>query len=155
MNRTKNIAVVGAGGGRTIDSRIIETAYEVGREIAAMNWTLICGGLGGVMEAASRGASENGGVAIGILPGYDRSDGNPYLNFVIPTGLGHARNAVIAAAADGMVALGGGHGTLSEVALALKMGKPVAAIQFPAAVEGVISVSTPLEAITALKNRLA
>ncbi|MFQ5432789.1 MAG: TIGR00725 family protein [Nitrospinota bacterium] len=155
MNRTKNIAVVGAGGGSAVDSLIIETAYEVGREIASMNWTLICGGLGGVMEAASRGASENGGVAIGILPGYDHSDGNPYLNFVIPTGLGHARNAVIAAASEGMVALGGRHGTISEVALALKMGKPVAAILFPAAVEGVISVSTAREAITALKNRLA
>lgn len=155
MNRTKNIAVVGAGGNRTIDSGIIETAYEVGREIAAMNWTLICGGLGGVMEAASRGASENGGVAIGILPGYDHSDGNRYLNFIIPTGLGHARNAVIAAAADGMIALGGHHGTISEVALALKMGKPVAAIRFPADIEGIVSVSTPQEAVTALKKSLA
>ena len=154
MNRTKNIAVVGAGGG-TIDGRIIEAAYEVGREIAAQKWTLICGGLGGVIEAASRGASENGGVAIGILPGYDHSDGNPYLDFAIPTGLGHARNAVVAAASEGMVALGGSHGTISEVALALKMGKPVAAILFPAAVEGVISVSTPQEAITALRHRLA
>jgi hypothetical protein len=155
MNRTKNIAVVGAGGGRTVDSGIIETAFEVGREIASMNWTLICGGLGGVMEAASRGAYENGGVAIGILPGYDPSDGNRYLNFVIPTGLGHARNAVIAAAADGMIALGGGHGTISEVALALKMGKPVAAIGLPATVDGIIEVSTSKEAITVLKESLA
>ena len=155
MNQTKNIALVGGGSGRTADRGAIETAYEVGREIASMNWTLICGGLGGVMEAASRGASENSGVVIGILPGYDHADGNEYLSFVIPTGLGHARNAVIAAAADGMIAVGGGHGTISEVALALKMGKPVAAIRFTATVEGVIEVSTPQEAITALKERLA
>jgi hypothetical protein len=137
------------------DRRITETAYELGREIAAQNWTLICGGLGGVMEAASKGAFEKGGTTVGILPGYDSSDGNPYLSIVIPTGLGHARNAVIAAAADGIVAVGGRYGTLSEVALGLKMGKPVVAISSWGDVDGVIAVSSAGEAITALKGRFA
>ena len=145
---------MGAGdAGRQTDRQIAETAYEVGREIAAQKWTLICGGLGGVMEAASKGAAENGGLTVGILPGNDRAEANRYISVVIPTGLGHARNAVIAAAADGVVAVGGKYGTLSEVALSLKMGKPVAAIGRWSGIEGVVAVSSAQEAIQCLKER--
>lgn len=100
-------------------------AVAIGRMIAVAGHTLVCGGRQGVMEAAARGATEAGGVAIGILPGYDRSESNPYLTHCIPTGLGHARNSIVVASGDAVIAIGGGFGTLSEIALALKMGKPV------------------------------
>jgi hypothetical protein len=93
--------------------------------IAEMGAVLICGGRGGVMDAAAKGATDAGGTVIGILPGDDPSEGNPYLSFAIATGLGDARNAVIARTSDILVAVSGGYGTLSEIGLALKMGKPV------------------------------
>jgi uncharacterized protein (TIGR00725 family) len=86
---------------------------------------VVCGGLGGVMEAACRGAKDAGGMTIGILPGTDRSAANPYVDVAIPTGLGEARNALVVRAADAVIAIGGGYGTLSEVAFALKAGKRV------------------------------
>ncbi|GMT41954.1 MAG: TIGR00725 family protein [bacterium] len=152
MKRTKNIAVVGAS---VADPQLAELAYAVGCEIARHEWILVCGGLGGVMEAASRGASEAGGTTIGILPGYDHSEGSRFLSIVIPTGLGHARNAVIAAAADGMIAVGGEYGTLSEIAFGLKLGKPVAALESWGMVKGVITVSSAEEAVIALKKHIA
>ncbi|MBO8127679.1 MAG: TIGR00725 family protein [Peptococcaceae bacterium] len=116
---------IGVIGAAECSEEIARVAYEVGRGIAARGAVLICGGRGGVMEAAARGAREAGGVVIGILPGRDRSEGNPYLSFSIATGLGEARNAVIARACDALIAVSGGYGTLSEIGLALKMGKPV------------------------------
>ena len=86
---------------------------------------MVSGGLGGVMEAACRGAREAGGTTLGILPGHDRRDANPVVEVAIPTGLGEARNALVVRAADSLVAVGGGFGTLSEIALALKAGKTV------------------------------
>jgi uncharacterized protein (TIGR00725 family) len=86
---------------------------------------LVTGGLGGVMEAACRGAREAGGTTIGILPGSDRSAANAYVGIAIPTGLGEARNALVVRAADALIAIGGGYGTLSEIAFALKAGKRV------------------------------
>ncbi|MEE8483156.1 MAG: TIGR00725 family protein [Nitrospinota bacterium] len=155
MNRPWNIAVIGAG---TADESTAGLAYEVGRLIAAEKWILVSGGLGGVMEAASKGARENGGTAVGILPGYSHSDGNRFLTISIPTGLGHARNAVIAAAANGLIAIGGEYGTLSEAALGLKMGKPVVvvkAIESWGNVKGIIKASTPEKAINIIKENLA
>jgi len=102
-----------------------ELAHEVGRRLAEARAVILCGGLGGVMEAVSQGAAEAGGTVVGILPGADRSAGNPYLSLVIATGLGEARNAVLACAADGVIAIGGGWGTLSEIGLARKKGRPV------------------------------
>ncbi len=120
---------LGVVGAAESSSSISKIAREVGREVASRGAVLVCGGRGGVMEEASRGARENGGVVVGILPGNDRREGNPYLSFSIPTGMGEARNALIARASDGLVAVSGGYGTLSEIALALKMGKPVVGIR--------------------------
>lgn len=103
-------------------------AYEVGREIALRGAVLVCGGLGGSMEAACRGAKESGGVTIGVLPTYDKKTANRWVDIIVPTGLGHARNNLVAATGDGVIGVGGGWGTLSEVAIATKMGKPVAVL---------------------------
>ncbi|MEW6426230.1 MAG: TIGR00725 family protein [Bacillota bacterium] len=116
------IGVIGAGECTEEEARLAE---EVGCEIARRRAVLICGGRRGVMEAAARGAQRAGGLVVGILPGSSRREGNPYLTVALPTGLGDARNAVIACAADVFIAISGGYGTLSEIALALKMGKPV------------------------------
>jgi uncharacterized protein (TIGR00725 family) len=100
-------------------------ACEIGRLIAERGHTLVCGGRSGVMEAAARGAKSCGGVTIGVLPDYDPGTANEFIDYSIPTGLGHARNAVVVASGASIIAVGGGFGTLSEVALALKMGKTV------------------------------
>src|SRR2546421_11570732 len=102
-----------------------ELAREVGRRLAEARAVVLCGGLGRVMEAVSMGAAEAGGTVVGILPGSDRSAGNQHLSLTIATGLGEARNAVLASAADGVIAIGGGWGTLSEIGLARKKGRPV------------------------------
>ncbi|MDI6852190.1 MAG: TIGR00725 family protein [Deltaproteobacteria bacterium] len=120
------IAVIGGG---EADPASLEAAREVGREIARRGAVLLCGGLGGVMAAAARGAAEAGGVAIGILPDADRSRANPFLTFSIATNLGHARNIIIAHSADALIAVDGSYGTISEAAIALKLGKPVAALK--------------------------
>ncbi len=120
------IAVVG---GAECSARTYQIARETGAEIAKRGAVLLCGGGSGVMEASSKGAVENKGVAIGILPGNSNYEGNNYLTFSIATGLGEARNAVIARSADGVIAISGEYGTLSEIALAMKMGKPVVGIE--------------------------
>jgi uncharacterized protein (TIGR00725 family) len=107
---------------------------------------LVCGGLGGVMEAACRGAKDAGGTTLGILPGTERSDANQYLDIAIPTGLGEARNAVIVRAADAVVAIGGGYGTLSEIAFALRRSKRVVGIG-TWDVDGVEQVDDPVAAV--------
>lgn len=117
------IAVVGAGSGAS-DAEL-DAAERAGAAIAAAGARLVCGGLGGVMEAACRGARSRGGLTIGLLPGTDREDANGWVVLALPTGLGEARNALVVRAADAVVAIGGGWGTLSEIALALRMGVPV------------------------------
>lgn len=119
---SKYIAVVGPG---TRDPEVEAVAYRVGTEIAGAGAILICGGLGGAMEAACRGAREAGGSTVGLLPGTSRAEANPYVDVALPTGLGEARNALVVRGADAVIAIGGGFGTLSEIALALKIGKPV------------------------------
>ncbi len=121
------IAVVGAGAG-SCDARIAKVAELVGREVAKAGAVLVCGGLGGVMQAACFGASEEGGLTIGLLPTNTRDSANPYVQVAIATGLGEARNALITRTADAVIAVGGEFGTLSEIGLALKMGKPVVGI---------------------------
>jgi uncharacterized protein (TIGR00725 family) len=101
----------------------------LGRGIAQRHAVLICGGLTGVMEHAARGAQAAGGLTIGLLPGEDITEANAYIDVAIASGLGHARNAILARTADGVVALGGGLGTLSEIALALRNGRPTIGIK--------------------------
>jgi uncharacterized protein (TIGR00725 family) len=100
-------------------------AGAVGRLLAERGCTLVCGGLGGAMAAACRGARQAGGVTIGIIPGYDERAANPWVEHVICTGLGQARNALVAATGQALIAIGGGWGTLSEIALGLRLGRPV------------------------------
>jgi uncharacterized protein (TIGR00725 family) len=122
------------------------SAELVGRELGSRGVVLVCGGLGGVMEAACRGAKESGGRTVGILPGADRSAANPYVDVAIATGLGEARNALVVRAADALIAVGGGYGTLSEVALGLKAGKRVVGLG-TWDVEGVVAADSPEAAV--------
>jgi uncharacterized protein (TIGR00725 family) len=103
-------------------------AREVGRRLAEAGAVVLCGGLGGVMEAVAEGAAGAGGTAVGILPGADRAAANPHLTIAIATGLGEARNAVLTIAADAVIAIGGGWGTLSEIGLARRRGRTVVAL---------------------------
>jgi uncharacterized protein (TIGR00725 family) len=107
----------------------LATAEEVGRLLARAGATLVCGGLGGVMDAVARGANAENGIALGILPGEDRRGASRHLTASIPTGLGEARNTIIVRSADAVIAIGGEFGTLSEIALALKMGKRVVGLK--------------------------
>lgn len=107
-----------------------QAAYEVGRLLAAAGVTVLCGGHGGVMAEAARGAADGGGVSIGVLPGTDRSGAAEHLTYALPTGLGQLRNGVLVTAADGVLAVGGSWGTLNEVALARRLGKPLVALDF-------------------------
>ena len=116
------VAVVGSS---TASREELALAEEVGRELARAGAVVVCGGLGGVMDAAARGCEAEGGTSIGILPGVSRTGASPHLTLAIPTGMGEARNALVTRAGDAMIAIGGEFGTLSEIALALKMGKKV------------------------------
>jgi uncharacterized protein (TIGR00725 family) len=119
------VAVVGPN---QASPKELEQAEEVGRLVAEAKAILVCGGLGGVMEAACRGAAAADGKTVGLLPGTDRAAANPHVTVAIPTGLGELRNGLVVRAADVLIAVGGGYGTLSEVALALKTGVPVIGI---------------------------
>lgn len=138
---------VGVIGGGICDNKTEMIAEEIGRELALRGVVLICGGLGGVMEACARGAKRQGGSTIGILPGNSREDANRYIDFQIVTSMGHARNAIVTASSDALIAVGGEYGTLSEIALALKMGKPVVVIECRWVIDGVIKTTDPQEAV--------
>jgi len=144
MEKAKYVGVIGAGEGTDSISGL---ARQVGFEIGQRGWVLVCGGLGGVMEAAARGCVEAGGMTVGILPGHDRDSANSFVRIAIATGLGAGRNLVVVRASDVLVAIAGGYGTLSEIALALKTGKPVVGLETWKDIEGVQYVSTPSEAI--------
>lgn len=120
--------MIGVIGGETCSPAEGETAFAVGRELAARGHTLVCGGRGGVMREACRGARSKDGVTVGILPGDDRTDMNEFVTIPIVTGIGFARNTMIARTADALVAVGGRYGTLSEIAFALIAGKPVVTV---------------------------
>jgi uncharacterized protein (TIGR00725 family) len=134
------VAVIGPGDEPTV------AAAEVGRLLAERGAVLVCGGRGGAMEAACRGAKEADGLTVGILPGSDRSEANPFVDVVLPTGLGEARNALVVGAADAVIAIGGGYGTLSEIALALKAGKRVIGLG-TWEIEGVEAAEGPAAAV--------
>jgi uncharacterized protein (TIGR00725 family) len=126
MNRAPVIAVIGA---RDAPADVLELALEAGREIAARGATLVCGGLGGVMEAAARGARERGGHTVGILPDYEARTANPFIEFAIATGMREARNAIVVGSADAVVAMAGEGGTMAEIGFALKLRRPVVALK--------------------------
>ena len=138
------IGVIGAG---HCSSRTALLAETVGREIARAGAVLVCGGLGGVMEAAARGAQQEGGITVGILPGDSFEDANPFIKIPVVTGLGHARNVLVVRSAQVLIAVKGGYGTLSEVALALKMGKPVIGLHSWDVSKKIIQVETAQQAV--------
>jgi uncharacterized protein (TIGR00725 family) len=151
MRRARVIAVIGAG---SAPAPALKVAYEVGREIARRGATLINGGRSGVMEAAAAGARNLGGRTIGILPSYERSTANRYIEFAIATGMGEARNAIIVASADAIIALAGEGGTLAEIGFAMKMNRPIVALQSWPELSRLHRANTPADAV-ALALRLA
>ena len=119
---------IGVVGAAVADPQELATAEEVGRELGRRGAVLVCGGRGGVMQAACAGARSEDGVTVGLLPGLDRREANPHVEIAIATGLGELRNGLIVRACDALIAVGGEWGTLSEIALALKAGRPVVGI---------------------------
>jgi uncharacterized protein (TIGR00725 family) len=138
---------LGVVGGGNATSEIYELARAVGREAALRGWVVVTGGLGGVMEAAARGACEAEGLTLGILPGGDRGQANPYIKISVVTNMHHARNSIIAHTADALIAVDGEHGTLSEIALGLKLGKTVVGLRTSWTIAGLIPAADPKEAI--------
>jgi len=130
-------------------------AEEVGRLLAERGCTVVCGGRGEVMAAAARGAKSAGGTTIGILPGNSRAEANEWVDHVVVTGLGPARNAVVAASGDAVIAVGGRYGTLTEIGFALILGRPVVIVEPGMEVEGVPRAATPAEAVDAVLAALA
>ncbi len=142
-DRKPVIAVIGAG---KCSRKLRDMAAEIGRYVAENGGVLLCGGLGGVMEGAARGAKEAGGTTIGIIPSENKADANQFIDHVIPTGFGQARNVLVVRAADAIVALPGKYGTLSEMAFALVSGKPIISVQAWKLGEEIQQVEDPLEA---------
>ncbi len=122
MAQKVTISVIG---GHKMDRKVEQIAHEVGHIIAQVGGVLVCGGLDGVMAAASRGAKEAGGLTIGILPGNNKNHANPFIDIALPTSIGYARNAIVACSADIMIALPGSHGTRSEICYGLVFDRPV------------------------------
>ena len=149
-NRRKIIAVIGAG-----EPSVEEASFAkaVGSELARRGAVLVCGGLGGVMEAACRGASTEGGITVGILPGEDPDDANPYVQIPVVTGMGYARNIAVVKSAGAVIAIGGGYGTLSEIAHALQSNIPVIGLNTWSLSnkngpdKSIIVVNNPIEAV--------
>jgi len=137
------VGVIGAG---ECDAELARLAEDVGRRIAEAGAVLVCGGMGGVMEAACRGAKAAGGTTIGILPGPDRADANRYVDVAIATGINEARNLAIIRTADALVAVGGSYGTLSEIGFALKAGKKVVGLR-TWDIKGVVPAVTAEDAV--------
>ena len=142
--RSPFIGIVGTG---SCPPELGALAAEVGREVARKGAVLICGGLGGVMTEAARGAKEIGGTTLGILPGPNTGSANEFIDFPIATNMGQARNAIIVQTADVLIAIGGEYGTLSEIALALKIGKGVIALKQRFEIPGVLTVETAIDAV--------
>ena len=151
MSYVPYIAVAGPG---DASSQELWVAEEVGAGLAELGAVVVTGGLGGVMEAACRGARSRRGRTVGLLPGDDREAANGWVEIAVATGLGELRNGLVVRASDALVAIGGGHGTLSEVGFALKLGRPVIGLG-TWAVHGVDEVTTPAEAVERVARVLA
>jgi uncharacterized protein (TIGR00725 family) len=142
------VSVIGSG------ERWVAAAEEIGRLLAERGCTVITGGLDEVMAAAHRGAKAAGGTTVAILPGEDRGAANPWADHVVVTGIGHARNLAVAASGDAVVAVGGSWGTLAEIALARRLGRPVVALQGAPTVEGVDIAASPADAVELVLRHL-
>jgi uncharacterized protein (TIGR00725 family) len=151
LNGGPYVSVVGSG---TATRELYEQAREVGRLVAERGATIVCGGRSGVMEAAARGATEARGVAIGILPDEDRERANEYLSYSVATGTGHARNLPVVCSGDVVISVGGEYGTLSEIGLALKVGRPVVALESWELGEHVVVALSPRAAVEAAFSAL-
>jgi len=138
------ISVIGAGDASEKDCKLAEA---VGEEIARQGYTLLCGGMGGVMEASCRGAKTQGGTTIGILPGSSKAEGNPYIDYPIVTAMGQGRNIIVASSCDAIIAIGGGFGTLSEIAFALRLKIPIIGIKTWDVSSDIKKAETPEEAV--------
>jgi uncharacterized protein (TIGR00725 family) len=143
------VSVIGSGAEHE------ENAEQVGRLLAERGATVVTGGLGEVMAAAARGAKAAGGTTIGILPGETRMDGNPWLDHVVVTGIGHGRNLAVVASGDAVIAVGGRYGTLAEIGFALTLGRPVVVLEPGWQVEGTQRAQTPGEAVELALTRAA
>jgi hypothetical protein len=144
MSKRIQIGVLGASScGKDME----EAAYRVGSEIARRGVVLLCGGLGGVMAAAARGAKDAGGLTVGILPGASAADANPYIDLKVVTDMGHARNVVLVRSADAVIAVSGGYGTLSEIAIARKIGVPCVGLHTWDLDPGIVQAEGPEEAV--------
>ncbi len=143
----KRKPIVGVIGAAKPTSEGLRMAERVGEAIASRGAILLCGGLGGVMESAAKGAYEAGGDVLGLLPGPDKSAANAYVTIVVPTNMGHARNVIIAHTADVLIAVEGEYGTLSEAAIACKLGKPVFVLPGGLQIAGAITVDSPQAAV--------
>jgi uncharacterized protein (TIGR00725 family) len=147
------VLILGVIGDGECDAATAAVAEAVGREIARRGAALVCGGLGGVMAAACRGAKSAGGLTIGILPGVNRTDANPWVDIPVVTGLDQARNVLVVRTAQAVIAVSGQYGTLSEIAFALKLGVPVVGLDTwqlarrGRPVDAVIEARTPVEAV--------
>jgi len=146
--------IIGVIGGRRVDKTLLNEAEKVGSLIAQKEIVLVCGGLSGVMEAVAKGARSAGGITVGILPQEHKRDANEYIDIPIVTGLGIGRNVIIARTADVLISIGGEYGTLSEIAFALQMGKPVIGIR-TWDIKGVIKVENAEEAVAKAFELLA
>jgi uncharacterized protein (TIGR00725 family) len=144
MEVLKTIGVIGAG---SCDEMTATMAYDVGKGIALAGYALVCGGLGGVMEAACRGAADAGGVTIGILPGDTIAGANPFVSIPIATGMGPARNVIIVRSSRALIAISGGSGTLSEIAFALQLGVPIVSLKSFILSEQLIQARDPKHAL--------
>ncbi len=140
--------IVGVIGGGQASAAGLQAAYQVGRLIAESHAVLVCGGLGGVMEAASRGCVEGGGEVIGVLPGSCADAANPYVTLPIVSNMGHGRNVIIAHTAEVLIAIEGEYGTLSEMAIGLKIGKTVIQLYGSLELPAALVARTPEEAVT-------
>ncbi|MCF7832996.1 MAG: TIGR00725 family protein [Candidatus Marinimicrobia bacterium] len=140
-------------GGRVADAEALKNAELLGKAIAENKWILLCGGRSGIMESVSKGCNEAGGIVIGILPGIDSSDANKYVTIPIATGIGLARNEILASACDVAVAISGKYGTLSEIGHTLQYNKPVLSLG-SWDIEGSIRVETVIDAVDILKKIL-
>jgi uncharacterized protein (TIGR00725 family) len=144
--------IIGVIGASEPPPDILLLAEKVGRLIARAGCVLVCGGLGGVMEAASRGAKAEGGITVGILPGPTRVDANPHIDIGIATNMGHARNAIIAHTADTLIAVGGRYGTLSEIGFSLALGKKVIGLKSWECDPAIVPAKSPEEAVEKALN---